>query len=450
MEVDKITQNSATLEGELTWLATVIETRLKQHFENDSAYEAIDDIVPPDLTGDSSSYATLITEQAFRWEDRLALILALTPQQRPHLLDVFYLKNSTYDRGFTEFGGIKGKNHGGFLPTGETALFLLAGHDLDQRIRRQAYLLHDSPLIRQGILRLELTEPGEPLLSGALTVTSEYATMLTTGERSKPDYSPDFPASLVTTPLNWDDLVLDDHVLTELQELLTWLEHQDKILQNAYLSRHLKPGYRALFYGPPGTGKTLTACLLGKVTGHDVYKIDLSMIASKYIGETEKNLARVFDLAQSRKWILFFDEADALFGKRTATASANDRYANQEVSYLLQRIEDFTGVIVLASNLKANLYEAFSRRFQAIIHFPIPSSHEREQLWRKTFHSIAVADDVNFSLLAEKYTLAGGSIINVLRYCVLTALSREEENVIISLADVVTGIKRELAKEGKT
>ena len=134
----------------------------------------------------------------------------------------------------------------------------------------------------------------------------------------------------------------------------------------------LRPGYRSLFYGPPGTGKTMTACLLGKSTGRDVYKVDLSLVVSKYIGETEKNLARVFDQAQHKGWILFFDEADALFGKRSETRDAHDRYANQEVSFLLQRIETFDGIAILASNQRENLDDAFTRRFESIIYFPMP------------------------------------------------------------------------------
>ena len=187
--------------------------------------------------------------------------------------------------------------------------------------------------------------------------------------------------------------------------------------------------------------------LLGQITGHEVYRVDPSMIVSKYIGETEKNLARVFDTAERRRWILFFDEADALFGKRTAATSANDRHGNQEIAYLLQRIEDFPGVIILASNLKGNLDDAFARRFQAMIAFPLPGPAERLQLWRQAFATIKVSKEVDFATLAEKYKVAGGAIINVLRYCVLLHLQQKQT---VSLADVIRGLQRELAKEGKT
>ena len=138
------------------------------------------------------------------------------------------------------------------------------------------------------------------------------------------------------------------------------------------LNRYVSGGYRVLFHGPPGTGKSMTVRLLGKNSGRDVFRVDLSQVVSKYIGETEKNLSRIFDKAELRDWILFFDEADALFGKRTDIKDAHDRFANQEISFLLQRIEDFSGLVILATNLKSNLDEAFLRRFQSVVYFNVP------------------------------------------------------------------------------
>ncbi|TGE14002.1 ATP-binding protein [Hymenobacter elongatus] len=439
----------ATLTREVDWLVAVLETRIKLYFGLECAVAAVEDLPAPVLPASAAdAYAQVVEQEQLGWAERLVLALALAPHLRPQALDGFFARNSTYDRGFTEFGGLKGKGHTGFLPTGETALFLLAGDDLSRRLRYQSYLWADSALATARLVQLGATEAGEPALSGALTVPPEALALLTTGQRLRPHYSPDFPAQPITTALTWADLVLDYHVLEQLQEMKTWLDHQELILQDEHLRRHLKPGYRALFYGPSGTGKTLTACLLGQATGHEVYRVDLSMIVSKYIGETEKNLARVFDTAERRRWILFFDEADALFGKRTATSSSNDRHANQEIAYLLQRIEDFPGVIVLASNLKGNLDEAFARRFQAMIHFPLPGPEERERLWRQAFAgTVKVAPDVDFPTLGAQYKLAGGAIINVLRYCVLASMQRGQA---VSAADVTRGVQRELAKDGKT
>lgn len=148
--------------------------------------------------------------------------------------------------------------------------------------------------------------------------------------------------------------------MAEIKEIETWLKYNDRLLEIWNLKGKIKPGYRVLFHGPPGTGKTLTACLLGKYTNRNVYRIDLSVVVSKYIGETEKNLSRLFDKADKKEWILFFDEADALFGKRTNVSDSHDKYANQEVSYLLQRIESHEGLIILASNMKSNLDTSLS------------------------------------------------------------------------------------------
>ena len=189
--------------------------------------------------------------------------------------------------------------------------------------------------------------------------------------------------------------------------------------------------------------------MLGKSTGRDVYRIDLSKVVSKYIGETEKNLAKIFDLAQNRNWILFFDEADALFGKRTKVSSSHDKYANQEVSYLLQRIEEFPGVAILASNMRGNLDEAFSRRFQSFIHFPIPKPQERLQIWQKSFSKMSKLEkDIDLNEISEKYEISGGGVMNVIRYSSLLALSRKSNEILLS--DLETGIKKEFQKEGRT
>jgi SpoVK/Ycf46/Vps4 family AAA+-type ATPase len=204
-----------------------------------------------------------------------------------------------------------------------------------------------------------------------------------------------------------------------------------------------------MFYGAPGTGKTLTASLLGKYTERDVYRIDLSMVVSKYIGETEKNLSSLFNKAKNKDWILFFDEADAIFGKRTNVRDAHDKYANQEVSYLLQRIEAHPGLVILASNLKDNIDEAFTRRFNCIIEFEVPSYDERLLLWQNSLPpNIALADNVSLDTLSEAYELTGANIINVIQFACLKQL--ENGGNVIELQYIIEGVKKEFAKEGKT
>ncbi|MCC8186739.1 MAG: ATP-binding protein [Bacteroides sp.] len=203
-----------------------------------------------------------------------------------------------------------------------------------------------------------------------------------------------------------------------------------------------------MFYGPPGTGKTLTATLLGKRTQRPVYRVDLSAVVSKYIGETEKNLARLFDRAGQHNWILFFDEADALFGTRTEARSSNDRHSNQETAYLLQRIEEFPGTVLLATNLKDNLDEAFSRRFQSVLHFPMPDEEARYQLWRGMLPDCWLGGEAE-ALLRElsRHPLSGGSMVNVLRSCAVRLHAAGQQEATTGLFR--NTIEKELEKEGK-
>lgn len=448
MDVSPLKANADTLSKEMQWLGLVIDTRMKLYWGQRCQYKSIYDLQPPDLDKDSSMYAKIVLHYKMNFSERLVLSLAVAPHVQPHLLDVFFVKNANYDRGFTEFGGTKGQNHGGFIPTGETASFILATNDFKERFELLKIFDEDHFFRKFKILDLIHTQAHEPFLSGVLVLSSEYLSYFTSGSSHKPDYGINFPAKRIYTNLDWDDLVLEDSTLDEISEIRDWIEFGDTLIKDWGMSKKIKPGYRTLFYGPPGTGKTLTASLLGKSSGLDVYRIDLSMVVSKFIGETEKNLANVFDQAENKNWILFFDEADALFGKRTQTSSSNDRHANQEVSYLLQRVEDFPGVVILATNLKANVDDAFSRRFQSMIYFPMPGPEQRKRLWKQSFSEKTVLEgDCNLDDIAAKHEMAGGAIINVSRYSSLRALKRGDNRILRK--DIIEGIRKEFGKEGK-
>ena len=440
---------SKALSLELEWFTAVLETRLKLYFGHECEYQTIEELTPHHAGKSSSPHANLVNQYALSFGERLVLILSLVPYLKPELLDLFFVKNKTYDREFTEFGGYRTKSHGGFLPTAQTALFILAGDDLAKKLQYLPLFSQDNTLFKHHILTLEGTEGKEPYLFGLLSPADQYRDLILNGEEKPLNYSADFPAQLLTTDLNWEDLVLEEETEVELQQIHTWIKHGHTLLNGWGLGKSVKPGFRAIFHGPSGTGKTLSATLLGKATGKTVYRIDLSKVVSKYIGETEKNLARVFDLAQHRNWILFFDEADSLFGKRTNVSNSHDRYANQEVSYLLQRIEDFPGIVILATNMKSNLDPAFTRRFQSVIHFPMPKPAERFKLWSRAFSPQSELDtDIDLTRIAEDHEISGGSVINVVRYSSLEALNRKSN--VITLADLETGIRREFKKEGKT
>jgi hypothetical protein len=440
--------NAAALNQELAWLSQLIDAGIRLHFGQVCACKDTRDITPPDLARSTSAYAQLVGDSAMSFEQRAVLILALAPHLRPQVLDPFLVKNPNFERGFTEFGGALGGNHGGFWPTVETAAFVLCGEDLERRFALQSLLEPGSLLRSSNLLHLDDAQVAHSLYSASLQVGKETLNRLTAGGGYRPSFSNAFPAKRITTALEWDDLVLSGPTLHEVEEIRAWIEHRHTLLHEWQLEKKIKPGFRSLFYGPPGTGKTLTASLLGKSTGLDVYRIDLSLVVSKWVGETEKNLSAVFDQAEASDWILFFDEADALFGKRTQTTSANDRYANQEVAYLLQRIEDFPGIVILASNLKSNIDEAFARRFQSMIYFPVPEPAERLRLWRGAFSDAARLEPaVDLQQVADEFEVTGGAIVNVLRYASLTALRRHADTV--RLNDITHGIRREFRKDGK-
>lgn len=441
--------NAAHLQLDFEWFSHILESRLKNYFNAPTMDFDIDSLPPPEFGKNSSLYADFISHYQLNIAERFVLVLSLVPHIQPNLLDIFFTRNETFNRGYTEFGGIKGEFYGGFLPTGETAMFFLAGDNIEKRIHFSQLFEREHFFYKHKILQLNQNNESEPLLSGVLQMSDEYVDYFTSGKVRKPMFSLTFPAKTVNTKLEWEDVILDESTRKQVLEILIWLEHGPTLLKDWGMNKRIMPGYRCLFYGPSGTGKTLTAGMIGKMTGREVYKVDLSMVISKYIGETEKNLAKIFDKAENKGWILFFDEADALFGKRTTISDSHDRYANQEVSYLLQKVEDYDGLVILATNFKSNLDEAFSRRFQSIIHFPMPKPEQRLHLWKDAIPAAAKLDkDVNLTQLAGRYEIAGGSIMNVIRYASLMAIKNGDN--IIRPSDLQEGIIREFRKEGKT
>lgn len=247
----------------------------------------------------------------------------------------------------------------------------------------------------------------------------------------------------------WDDLVLPTNILNQLQEFCQHIRHRTRVYNQWGFSDKLTlgKGLTALFTGASGTGKTLSAEVLATETGLDLYRVDLASVVSKYIGETEKNLSRVFQDAQTSNAILFFDEADALFGKRSDVKDAHDRYANIEVNYLLQQVEDYEGAIILASNYSKNIDDAFLRRLQFKVEFPFPNEALRLAIWQRIFPAQApLAADVDCEFLARQFKLSGGNIKNVALAAAFRAAEADSE---IGMPQIILGVKREYQKLGK-
>lgn len=247
----------------------------------------------------------------------------------------------------------------------------------------------------------------------------------------------------------WEDLVLPQDAVTQLEEICQRVAQQHRVMQEWGFERKLAlgKGVNALFAGPSGTGKTTAAEIIANELGLELYKIDLANVVSKYIGETEKNLERIFSAAENANVILFFDEADALFGKRSEVRDSHDRYANIEIAYLLQKIEQYDGVAILATNLRQNMDDAFVRRLQFIIEFPFPDEIQRAQIWRLHFPPEAPRDrTLDFDYLAHHFRLSGGNIKNIVLGAAFLAAS---DGGAIAMPHLMQATRREYQKMGK-
>ena len=256
-------------------------------------------------------------------------------------------------------------------------------------------------------------------------------------------------AQKIEPKYTWNEIVLPRDDLAQLKELCERARYRHRVYGDWGFDRALSlgKGLNALFSGPPGTGKTMAAEVIGSELQLDLYRIDLSQVVSKYIGETEKNLHQIFVEAQAAHAILFFDEADALFGKRSEVKDAHDRYANIEVSYLLQKMEEYEGVAILATNLRENIDEAFLRRMHFIVDFPFPDHEHRRDIWRVAFpHEAPLADDVDFDALAREVKLAGGNIKNI---ALAAAFYAASDGQMIQMLHLWSAARREHQKLGR-
>jgi hypothetical protein len=256
-------------------------------------------------------------------------------------------------------------------------------------------------------------------------------------------------ARKVEANYGWADLVLPPDQLSQLEEICLQVKHRQVVYGDWGFDRKLSlgKGLNALFAGPPGTGKTMAAEVIARELHLDLYKIDLSQVVSKYIGETEKNLDRIFREARASYAILFFDEADALFGKRSEVKDAHDRYANIEVGYLLQKMEEYDGIAVLATNLRHHMDDAFVRRMHVIIEFPFPDEEYRRRIWEVSFPREApLAEDVDFGHLARAAKMAGGNIKSITLAAAFYAAAEGGE---IRMSHMMRAARREHQKLGR-
>ena len=269
------------------------------------------------------------------------------------------------------------------------------------------------------------------------------------GLRSAMDEAVSTLGTRISRSQRWEDLVAPPEVMDSLKEFISRIQFKRRVFDEwGFAEKYAKGlGLSAMFTGPPGTGKTMAATLIAGQLALDVYQVDVSRLVSKYIGETEKNLAQIFDAAELGQAIILFDEADALFAKRGEVKSSVDRYANLEGAFLLQQMEAHPGAVILATNLRQNIDQAFLRRLDFVIEFALPEDDDRERIWRRMLPAAApLADDVDVEFLAARFPLSGGSIRNA---SLAAAFMAADERSAIGMEHLIRAVALEYDKLGR-
>lgn len=403
----------------------------------------------PELINDNHENFPLgdyISQKGLVHQEVIILLMALLPRLDPALLKRIYLEfpgNAMFDFcALNENGRL-------FFPTVQMVQYILGGESISERLKALDYLNSESVLLKDEMIAFVGTAGDRTPVNSPISVPQEAFNTMILGTEVLPQMSNDFPAEQLHTSRSWTDLILPQNTMDELQGIEAWYNSSPVLMKDWGMQKKLKPGFRVLFYGDPGTGKTLAASLLGKYIKRPVFRVDVSMLVSKYIGETEKQLAKLFDKAENKNWILFFDEADAIFGKRTNVKDAHDKYANQEVSYLLQRIETFSGLIILASNFKNNMDKAFTRRFHSCIKFNNPKHEERLRIWQHNLPIQLKLIDIDLEQVARRYELTGSNIMNIIQDVSLKAIALKDPDYKVSSEMFLESIRKEYMKEDK-
>lgn len=422
------TESLNVLIEEVEWLREVIELRNKEQLMGDFSREI--DLTLSLPIPQPGNYSKLIEKYKLDYVGRVILVLAVAAEYDQSVFAPLMRLNPESMQLDILVGGQFDKTKNMFMPTFQTALFVLSGNNRMLRAKYSAQLCDGHILLDEQILySANLNGLLEHLTQGIIEIDESYYRYLLTGNKPRLDHGKYFPAELKKTAKSFDDIVLSDALRNKFTPVIYYMLSA----QNNYyteVNHRFNKGYVVMLYGPPGTGKTYVTTILGNTFGKDVYRVDLSRVVSKYIGETEKNLKLLFDRLQGKDCLLFFDEADAIFGKRSEVEDAKDRFANQEISYLLQRVEEFDGLTVLCTNFENNLDDAFQRRINVKIHMTRPREPERRKLWE--YYLPEGFDWINNRLLdylSESYEFTGAHIKNILEMVTLQMHHEDLESI---------------------
>jgi hypothetical protein len=431
-----IQANAEALMQEIAWFETLLNLRLEHYFK-DSYTLDIDDYPAPNLSASGAIYAQFVTQNKLKDSQRLCLILAILPHIKPSSLEPLLIKNEVSNTYFSEFGGEVAKAHKGFLPTIQTYLFIACGASLGQRFSKLGLFEKDAILIQHNIISLGVIEENDVQISAALLIEKNYLRAFTLGVIPLSDVPSGNAKLRMNTSLEWDDLILAPSIKRELADALTWLKHRKDLAHYKGLSKHVKRGYKLLLHGKAGTGKSTVVALLGVKANMDVYRFDLS----KYIGETEKNLRRLFKSTQTNGAILFFDKADAFIKTYGEIGTRDNRHIHQSIRYFLQCIAQYDGVVVLSGESHGKLDEAFPRRFHTTIYFPMPNADEREAFLRQLLaDDISVLREVDLSYFAQTFEMSFGAIADAVSDAVVQMKKHRRDS--LSHADLIKSFKK--------
>ena len=429
------------LNAVILWLREIINQRCAE-IASDTISQAVYSIKPLPSPEEDSPYAQISAKYNLDETGHVLLALAVAPHYFPEVFERILLTRD--EKGYLKphFGGQYDQKSNQFIPTYFTALFLLSGNNLTLRGKYVAAIQDAHPLLQQQILyQGQMQDVEKQLMHSVIELDSSFYDYFTKGVQPRLDHGQHFAATLHESKLTKDDVILEETVAAQIQPIDKYAQIIDSDFFNS-TTHKFKKGFIALFYGSPGTGKTLLASILANSYGLDMYHVDLSNVVSRYVGEAEKKLEIIFNRLQGKNCMLFFDEADALFGKRSEVKEAHDRYANQEVSYLLQRIEKFDGLVVLASNFKNNMDDAFLRRMDVTVNVIRPKEKSREALWKHYLPSnLEFESDQLLAYLVKEFAYTGANIRNVMKNVAIAMAS--ENKTIITYDDMIPYLKIE-------
>lgn len=439
--------HAAELQRSFEALAAVVAIRLEERRSGPASHvpgspradvASPDEGVPPlSVHRGDGPLARIIDGCSLSAAEAVILVAAIAPEI-----------DDAVGRWFGELGGRSetgGRSEMGAL-TGEVARTLVA-RTFPGRLAAADLLDRDAPLRGRGLLRLEPSARG--LIAGRLVPDPDILAWTLGRRPPNPEESPDQTVIALRTVHTLDDVVVPAHVREQLEAVVARIRDREQVVDRWGFGRHHDnaSGIVVLLHGPSGTGKTMSAAVIARAAGLPAYAVDLSSLVSKYIGETQKALARLFERAERENGVLVFDEADALFGTRTGVQDAHDRYANQDVGYLLQRIERHRGVVILATNLLANIDAAFQRRIDISVEFSEPSVAERLRLWSKVLPTELPVGQIDFPALADRFALTGAQIRDA---AIEAAYLAAADGRVVTEAHLGTAVRSQYVKTGRT